>query len=428
MGRTLLTALDLETLPLPAGMIFFWAGTAASIPAGWQAESALVGNIYFRGNTAGVDPGGTGGAATHSHSGSHSSAATGAPSVTIATSFGGTAAPDGSHTHTIPSDTPTSDAPANGPTFLDVLPVKTSLVAGAAGRTRARVTDLDATCLLPARMIGCWLGTLATIPAGWALCDGGTVNTYVTPNLVDQYARGVATTGTTPGTTGGADGHTHSDSHAHGATGSVAGTVGFSSTGPRTLSDPHTHTTPTHAYTSGSGSNDPSHKKVAWTMFVGYGASGSVTLGTPRVTSGELDTTLLVPRGMMLGYYRTGTLTAPAGYAHADGAAWTNGTPTGHAGTRPNALDRLLRSVATAGTNAGATGGGTTHTHAGGSHTHTGVTGVDSPQTTGNGTGGAGPVFTPAVNHTHGLAAAAMALNSQTQLPAHNTIQHMVRD
>lgn len=53
---------------------------------------------------------------------------------------------------------------------------------------------------IPKGVIVMWSGTLATIPAGWALCDG----TNGTPDLQDKFIRG-ATTTTLPGTKGGAD-------------------------------------------------------------------------------------------------------------------------------------------------------------------------------------------------------------------------------
>lgn len=49
-----------------------------------------------------------------------------------------------------------------------------------------------------------WSGTLATIPSGWALCDG----TNGTPDLRDKFVRGAAPAAD-PGATGGADTHDH---------------------------------------------------------------------------------------------------------------------------------------------------------------------------------------------------------------------------
>lgn len=49
---------------------------------------------------------------------------------------------------------------------------------------------------IPSGVICMWAGTVATIPAGWYLCDG----TNGTPNLADQFIVGEVTT---PGGTGG---------------------------------------------------------------------------------------------------------------------------------------------------------------------------------------------------------------------------------
>ncbi len=49
-----------------------------------------------------------------------------------------------------------------------------------------------------------WSGTLATIPAGWNLCNGANG----TPDLRDRFIVGAAN-GANPGTTGGASTHTH---------------------------------------------------------------------------------------------------------------------------------------------------------------------------------------------------------------------------
>lgn len=51
----------------------------------------------------------------------------------------------------------------------------------------------------PQGTIVVWAGTIASIPSGWALCDG----LLGRPNLLDQFVRGVQTPLTNPGVTGG---------------------------------------------------------------------------------------------------------------------------------------------------------------------------------------------------------------------------------
>lgn len=61
--------------------------------------------------------------------------------------------------------------------------------------------------------IALWFGSLASIPVGWALCDG----TQGTPNLRDRFVRGAGDT-YNPNDIGGDIEHTHdftSDTHRH---------------------------------------------------------------------------------------------------------------------------------------------------------------------------------------------------------------------
>lgn len=67
--------------------------------------------------------------------------------------------------------------------------------------------------MLAVGIIAIWSGSLATIPAGWTLCDG----TLGTPNLTSRFVRG-ASVGDPPGGSGGSGVHNHtftSDGHFH---------------------------------------------------------------------------------------------------------------------------------------------------------------------------------------------------------------------
>ncbi len=67
---------------------------------------------------------------------------------------------------------------------------------------------------VPSGVIVMWSGTLATIPDGWALCDG----TNGTPDLRARFILG-ASAGQNPGGTGGSSSHSHSiGSHYHSCT------------------------------------------------------------------------------------------------------------------------------------------------------------------------------------------------------------------
>ena len=52
---------------------------------------------------------------------------------------------------------------------------------------------------IPKGVIKIWSGTIATIPSGWALCDGLDGR----PNLLDRFVRGIQTNLTPPGGIGG---------------------------------------------------------------------------------------------------------------------------------------------------------------------------------------------------------------------------------
>lgn len=111
-------------------------------------------------------------------------------------------------------------------------------------------------------IIAMWLGTLATIPAGWKLCDG----TASTPNLSqDKYVRGAATDGEV-GNTGGATTHTHAagTAHSHGST-----------------------TTHSHTFTGASGTDaGGSSAGSGADSFVGPHAHNSTTYTSSTITIG----------------------------------------------------------------------------------------------------------------------------------------------
>ena len=77
----------------------------------------------------------------------------------------------------------------------------------------------------PQSLIALWLGSLASIPAGWSLCDG----TNGTPDMRDYYAKLTSNTALI-GDIAGSNTHTHaaSNSHTHTASGSHTHT-GFTS-------------------------------------------------------------------------------------------------------------------------------------------------------------------------------------------------------
>lgn len=106
-----------------------------------------------------------------------------------------------------------------------------------------------------------WSGALATIPTGWALCDGANG----TPDLRDRFIRG-ASDGQAPGETGGATMHSHTISnHTHSFSDSTSSDASGSSVSPSFLgaevASPHNHDHSVSGTTGNPGS--PSTASVA---------------------------------------------------------------------------------------------------------------------------------------------------------------------
>jgi hypothetical protein len=192
---------------VPQNVILFWFGANASIPAGWSRETSLD-SKFIAGAADGVNPGGTGGSATHTHtvidhthtqnSHTHSiSLATHTPSLTgantsgnVVTSHSHTASK--SHTATNQNASVTLDAASSEPTY------RTAIFVKSAG-----------THDVPAGVVG--LFNSNTPPTGWYLCDGNNS----TPDMNAKYVKGAAGSGD-GNSTGGASTHTHTNTaHNH---------------------------------------------------------------------------------------------------------------------------------------------------------------------------------------------------------------------
>lgn len=135
-----------------------------------------------------------------------------------------------------------------------------------------------------AGIIGMWLGTLASIPAGWRLCDG----TSGTPNL--SQARFTMSIGTgAVGDTGGATTHTHAASagHTHATTG--AGTHQHTFTGASGVSNPSsTASVTTNAGAQGLVAAAHSHASATYTAPAdSYGALSNVATTQSANTSND---------------------------------------------------------------------------------------------------------------------------------------------
>jgi hypothetical protein len=123
--------------------------------------------------------------------------------------------------------------------------VTTTVASGATGTTQAVTTNNTTIAttafvrsIIPAGVILMWSGSVASIPAGWLLCNG----TSGTPNLQDRFIVGAGST-YTPGNTGGsANAVVVSHTHTFSATTDTGGA--------------HNHTTPNNSYATSCGGTD----------------------------------------------------------------------------------------------------------------------------------------------------------------------------
>lgn len=232
---------------------------SATVPANWLActdglnGAPALGNKYIRGAGTGADGGTTGGANTHthvldhSHSTSHSHTGTSGnddnhPNRNNEGGSGGNKSNAHTHSVTLNSASVTTDTYTATYTSDTVEPAYKKVLAiqrGASGSTG------------PKGLIGLWLGSTASPPKGWKICNGQTWEDGVTttPDLRDKYIKFANATGEI-GNTGGANTHSHSasNSHTHSQSGTHTHTGSTGSAGGSTKSGPggtspgaHTH-------------------------------------------------------------------------------------------------------------------------------------------------------------------------------------------
>jgi len=216
----------------PEGSLALWSGTLGNIPANWSLCNGEGGtpNLvakFIRGAPAATNPGTTGGADSHGHA---SMTSRGAHTHTLASKShthgtGGA----GSHNHAagyaygylattpdISSMRRTPDAGSHNHTTLTQSHSHTLASAGAHQHTinnadgrppfyEVAYIQAGAGAAIVNGIIIIWPGTIANIPDGWELCDGGGGR----PDYREKFTRGVNTGVTEPGTLGGNTQHTH---------------------------------------------------------------------------------------------------------------------------------------------------------------------------------------------------------------------------
>lgn len=378
-------------MAIAANIICIWPSTNASIPTGWARETSLDAK-YPKGAAAGIDPGATGGALTHTHT-TQSHVHTAAHVHTVPDSGAGsgstsrdagTVRPPQTHTHvsnpntinptaSLTGATPSTDGINNEPPFYTVIFVKS-----------------DGTPTgIPNTAVTLWDDTSAA-PTGWNLADGGSGR----PNLGNIYLKGAAAAGD-GGSTGGAATHTGHTvaSHDHGtnfahdhptvtssqtATGMIGGPVSGANAGTATQTHTHVLTINSQATdaitgntdTVGSGANEPPYTKQSF-IVNGIGSDS-------------------LPRGVICMWI--GTLAQiPTSWKLCDGSRGT-----------PDLRSQFVKGTAAL-SESRTTGGSLTHTHTATGHTHA-VASHTHTVTAANGAGSnetAGAQACATTAHTH---------------------------
>lgn len=283
-----------DTVPAEPASLTISYFSKSSLPTDWNIcdgtnSTPDLDAKYLRGAGTGADGGTTGGSATHSHAINHTHSAVdhyhigGAGGDSDQNSNtrngpgGGNSLPHHSHSLTL------SNVSEAGSAYTGT--------AGSADSTDLRHTKLIAiqnnvgAASRPQYMIALWLGTLASIPAGWTLCDGNND----TPDMRGYYAK-LTSNSTLIGDVSGSNTHTHaaSNSHGHSASGSHTHTGstnyqdGIYVGGGRTdwrLGLGHSHSvgsissaTTSWANTTvqaDSSNSEPAYRTVAFIMFTG---------------------------------------------------------------------------------------------------------------------------------------------------------------
>ena len=378
-------------MPIPLNVCFLWPGTNASIPAGWAKETLIGNSQYPKGAAAGVDPGVTGGAGTHSHTTTshthtinHTHTVPNSPAGSGATSRDtGTTNPPFDHTHdtnpntTNPTQTtdpvsPASSTDSHLPSFFTVIVIKSD-------GTPTGVPDLA---------VAVW-NDPAGAPASWNLCDGG--GAPARPDMRNRYLRQAAAAGDGGGT-GGALTHTHTIAGHSGSVGhnhpdvtssqktqaNTAGSIGGAQAGTGT-------STHTHALTTGT---------TIVSLLEGNDSAAATNHEAPFSTQAFIQNNAGAADwpDKIIGLWMQTLASIPTDWALCDG---TLSTPD-------------LRAVFVKGANVlgdiGVTGGTLTHTHTAAGHTHGSVSSHSHTVSAGSGAGEnrtAGAVNAATTAHTH---------------------------
>lgn len=213
-------------------------------PSNWSNVTELSGR-YMKGAGTGADADLTtdSGSSTNSHGITHTHASVGTHAQATSTSDGGTGSSSSSgayvdpytaqaHTHQVSWAASTQNLNQNTDTLVTTETVEPTYAI-------LQAIKKGASGIKTVGIIGLWLGTVASIPKGWIVCDG----TNSTKDLRDRFIK----IGDPAGANGGANTHTHA-AQAHTHTGSGTHT--------------HTGTADAHTNTTNRGSGPQSTPAV----------------------------------------------------------------------------------------------------------------------------------------------------------------------
>ena len=379
-------------MPVAANVICLWTGTNASIPANWSRETTLDAR-YPKGTAAAVDPGGTGGANTHSHTTTAHDHA-GAHVHTIPNSGDGASSSNRDSAATNPPVAHTHVSNPNTVNPTEALATDTPAAASANSEPANFVVIFiksDGTPVgLPDGAVALW--NSASPPTGWNLCDGG--GTPARPDMRLRFLKGAAAAGDGGGTGGGDHSHTIA-SHTHGgnyshshpnvtssttATALTTGSISGAQVGVATSNHTHVLTVATQATDAITGNTD-SAVSAAGNSEPPFTAEGYL-----QNNNGAVD----LPTNIICLW--VGTLASiPSSWVLCDGGTGT-----------PDLRGQFVKGANTL-AGVGATGGSLTHNHTASGHTHpvaahthtvTAATGAGENRT-------AGAVAAAVTAHTH---------------------------
>lgn len=249
-------------------------------------STPALGDKFLKGAGSGQNAGTDGGSSTNIHTltHTHSSAAhyhTGTLNATVSPDKADSDSdsadnPHYNHTHSVTTDSVSV-------TLGSAPQLTTAETVEPAFRKLLAIQNRSGGNILPTGIVGLWLGSLASIPLGWALCDGDNQ----TEDMREKYLKSTATPGEV-GDIGGSNTHTHasqththtSTAHSHSFTVTHTGAIDRGSTTAHVFVDRknalHNVTSDSVAATfssettsASSSNNEPTNVTIAFVKFLG---------------------------------------------------------------------------------------------------------------------------------------------------------------